>query len=286
LHLPALIFDFLIPFITHDAMMIGDSQHDEELNAAVSSGDTTELARLLQAAKPVNDRTVQSLLSKAAWKSNLAIVTFLLERYPSTPLEEETVRAAIYSGSIPLFSALMAKDPSIVTMQFDRRGTPLIVACQSKQPIDFLRFLLEAGADPNQDPEVAAFPITAVVYLHPDIGVVDLLLDHGARLEQSGAVAAAINRGNESMLRHLLERGAGLEQDAIYLGVDPGKGWFPLHVALRKGHVGVLKILLDRGVDVGAVDANGMTVLEVAEEMSNNGQDMSEAIQLLQSYKA
>lgn len=266
--------------------MMEDSQRDDELNAAVSSGDAAELARLLQAAELVSDRTVQSLLSKAAWKSNLAIITFLLERYPSTPLEEETVRAAVYSGSIPLFSALMAKDPSIITMQFDKRGTPLIVACHSKQPIDFLRFLLEAGADPNQDPDCTAYPITLVVYLHPDIGVVDLLLHHGARLEQSGAVAAAINRGNESMLRHLLERSAGLERDAIDLAIDPRKGWFPLHVALRKGHVGVLKILLDHGVDVAAADAKGMTVMEMAEEMSNQGQDMSEVIQLLQSYEA
>lgn len=265
---------------------MGNSQRDEELNAAVSSGDTTELTRLLQAAEPASDRTVQSLLSKAAWKSNLPIITSLLEKYPSTPLEEETVRAAVYSGSIPLFSALMGKDPSIINMQFDKRGTPLIVACQSKQPIDFLRFLLEAGADPNQDPEVAAYPITAVVYLHPDIDVVDLLLDYGAKLDQSGAVAAAVNRGNESMLRHLLERGARLGQDAIDLRFDLGTGWFPLHVALRKGHVGVLKILLDHGVDVGAVDAHGMTVMEVAEEMSNKGQDMSKVIQLLQSHKA
>lgn len=254
---------------------------EEELQSAASTGDVDQLSLLMQDAEPLSEKLVQALMSRAAWKSHLPIITFLFEQFPFVPLEEETIRAAVYSGSIPLFSALMARDSSVINMQFDKRGTPLIVAYTSKQPIDFLHFLLESGADPNQDPEVTAYPIAIAAYFHTDLKVVDLLLDHGARLERSGALSVAARRGNESMLRHLLHHGAKPEFDATELGSQQS----PLHVAVRQRHVGILKILLEYGADARHVDSKGKTVMDVAKEMVESGEDMSEIMQLLDSYE-
>lgn len=98
-------------------------------------------------------------------------------------LNEETIRAAVYSGSIDLFATLLSKDPTIINYQFDRRGTPLALACQSQQPVNFLEFLLKQGADPNQDPDVAPFPLASVAAFYSDTSAAALLLEHGAKLE-------------------------------------------------------------------------------------------------------
>lgn len=253
------------------------SNVEDELRAAATSGDIDQLTRLIPVSEPLSNETVNALVSAAAWKVNTSIVAFLLAKFPSVPLAEEPVRAAAYSGSIPLFSSLIERDPSIVNMQFDKRGTALITACMSRKPPEFLRFLLEAGADPNQDPDVATYPIGLVAFFYTDLSVVDLLLEYGARIERSGALSAAARSGNESMLRHLLRRGAMFETD------DPESGLYeyPVHIAVKKGHIGVLRILLDLGAAGSIVNAKGVTAIKAAEEMEEKGQDMSEILALL-----
>lgn len=252
---------------------------EDQLKAVAASGDVDQLKHLLHTIEPVSDDTAQTLLTEAAWKSQLSVVEFLIAEFPATPLHEDTIRAAVYSGSIPLFQALMSKDPSVVKIQFDRRGTPLIIACMGKQSVEFLRFLLEAGADPNQDPDAASFPLALVAAFYTDTSAVDLLLEHGAKLERSGALCAAAQCGNELMVRYFLQRGAKPETDATEIGT----GQPPLHVAARKGHVGVSRILLDHGADASVVDSKGMTAKAAAEEMEKKGHDMSEILELLRT---
>lgn len=256
-------------------------QKEEELQAAASSGDLDQLKHLVQATEPLSDGIVQTLLSKAAWKSQLPIIAFLLGHFPSVPLEEETVRAAIYSRSIPLFKTLLARDPSIITMQFDMRGTPLTVACLSKQSAEFLRMMLEAGADQNQDPDTTAYPLALVARFYDDPGVLDLLLEHGAKLEKSGALGGATVRGNEVMLRHLLQRGAKPATDITERKYDVSA----LHCAASRGRVNIARILLEHGASASEVDFKGRTALAVAEEKEQKGEDRAEIIELLKGYE-
>ncbi|KAF4957609.1 hypothetical protein FSARC_11248 [Fusarium sarcochroum] len=184
----------------------------------------------------------------------------------------------MYTGSIPIVEALLTRDPQVINMQFDRVGTPLIVACHSRQSFEFLKFLLEAGADPNQDPECAAFPLVIVAAFYNDPAVIDLLVQHGARLEESGALATAAGFGNEPMLRHLLDRGARL--DPIHAS--------PLHAAIRAGHrgvkaghVAVVRILLQHGVDPNAANSSGTTPIEFANQLRAQGKDMLNMMDVL-----
>lgn len=252
---------------------------EDSFITVASAGDVDQLRTLLtDGQESPSEEIIQNLLTTAAKSSHLDVVTFLLAQYPSTPLNEEIVRAAVNTGSISIFAALLARDPSLINMHFDKRGTPLTVACMGQQKVEYLRFLLEAGADPNQDPDAAAFPLALVAALYADPALIDLLLQHGARLERSGALAAAAHLGNEPMLRRLLERGAHPDADADAMG----NGASPLHVAVSAGHGGVARILLRHGgADPNAADASGTTAIELAKQMRLQGKDMSEMIEVL-----
>ncbi|KAM0541482.1 hypothetical protein ACHAPJ_013217 [Fusarium lateritium] len=254
----------------------------QSLIATASAGNVDQMRTLLTAGQESpSEETIQTLLTTAAKGSHLDTVNFLLESYPSVLLEEEIVRAAVNTGSIPVFQALLNQDPQVINMTFDKRGTPLIVACMGQQTPEYLKFLLEAGADPNQDPDAAAFPLALVAGLYNDPTVIDLLLQHGARLERSGALAAAAWRGKESMLRCLLNRGARLDADARDVGIHAS----PLHVAVRAGRVGVAKILLQHGADPSATDASGTTAIEVVHRMTLQGKDMGEMVEVLRGSR-
>lgn len=224
-----------------------------------------------------SEETIQNALTIAVKSSHLDVIKLLLNYYPSIPLNEEIVRAAVNTGSIPIFETLLAYDPSIINMQFDHRGTPLIVACMGRQSISYFNFLLEAGADPNQDPDAAAFPLALVAALYLDPNVIDLLLSYGAKMEYSGAIAAAARRGNEIMLRRLLDRGARVEDDDTGLA----SGSSPLHIAVRAGHFGVVKMLLEHGADATARDAGGATVFDLIKRMGDDGKDVSQMSKIL-----
>ncbi|KAI2609376.1 ankyrin repeat-containing domain protein [Hypoxylon fragiforme] len=242
------------------------------LMEAVAAGRVAELEQFLATKEEPSAETIQSLLAKAAWESQLPVVEFLVSRYPSVPLNEETVRAAIYSSSTDLVSALLAKDPSIINWQFDRRGTPIALACVSKQPVEFVEFLLRAGADPNLDPDVTPLPLAGAAF-HQDIGAIGVLLKYGAKLEGSGALGVAASRGHEAVVRYLMERGARPETDTSKVGSPESA----VHYAVRKGHLGVLRIFLEYGLE------RRMLMDIVTEEESKEGKDMSAVKELAAS---
>jgi len=254
------------------------STFTDELFALASTGDLSQLETILLKEKesPL-DETVQELLAIAAKESHTAVVNLFLTKYTSVPLNEEIVRNAVKSGSIPIMKALLARNPSAINMPFDHYGSPLIVACMGRKNIDYLWYLLEAGADPNQDPDAATFPLAIVAALYKDPAVIDILLQSGARLERSGALGAAARLGNELMMSRLLERGAQPETDAI----RPSERGSALHTAVEAGHVGVTRMLLQHGADTKAVDGNGMAAIDIARKIEEKGKDMSQILELL-----
>lgn len=251
---------------------------EDSLLSIASAGDVAQMRALLTTRQePPSEETIQNALTAAIKSSHLDILKFMLHQYPFTSLNEEIVRGAVNTGSISIFETLLARDPSIINMQFDRRGTPLVVACMGQQKIQYLKFLLDAGADPNQDPDAAAFPLALVAALYSDPAVIDLLLHYGAHLERSGALAAAARRGNETMLLRLLDRGARLEDDAPDVSNDTP----PLHIAVKSGHLGVVRILLKHGADIHTTDAKGFTAIDVLRQMRADGKDVSEMSEIL-----
>ncbi|KAJ4326838.1 hypothetical protein N0V84_002761 [Fusarium piperis] len=262
------------------------------LASVAASGDVERLRHLLAAEEesPPSEATIQYLLSSASWAERISVVEFLLAEYPPGKFAEEPIRAAIYSGSMPLISAFLRVDPSILLMQYDRQGSALIAACRSRQRPEFIRFLLEAGADPNQDPDCAYLPPlgwAAGWYQksYPGTEVIDMLLDYGAETAHSGALRWAARGNHEDVVLRLLERGADHETDSTEHVVLQGKQAPALHEAASRGYVGVMRILLEHGVDVNCKSSNGSTALDEAERIEAlTGTDLSAAKDLLRSW--
>lgn len=262
------------------------------LASVAASGDLERLRHVLAAEEesPPSEATIQYLLAAASWAEKIPVVEFLLAEYPPRKVAEEPIRAAIYSGSMPLVSAFLRADPSILLMQYERQGSALIAACRSRQRPEFIRFLLEAGADPNQDPDCAYLPPlgwAAGWYQksYPGTEVVDMLLDYGAETAGSGALRWAARGNHEDVVRRLLERGADHDKDLIGHTELRGSQALALHEAASRGHVGVMRILLEHGVDVNCTSGNGKTALDEAGRIEAlTGTDLSAAKELLMSW--
>ncbi|KAI8808722.1 acyl CoA binding protein-domain-containing protein [Cladochytrium replicatum] len=82
----------------------------------------------------------------------------------------------------------------------------------------------------------------------------------------------AVDQGNDQMVRVLLERGAEV-------GVRDDVGQTPLHYASLLERVDICKILLDRGADPSAVDHDGITPLQLVRESSESYQSLRELLQ-------
>lgn len=260
------------------------SDLEDSLVSMALAGHVTQIRDLFSASKESpSEELVQRLLAAATKSSHLGVVAFLLRQHPSVSLTEEIVRGAVNTGSIGVLGALLTHDPSIINMQFDRRGTPLVVACMGRQRVEFLQFLLEAGADPNQDPDGATFPLALVAALYSDPAAIDLLLQHDACLDHSGALAAAARRGNKTMVLHLLQHGASPRSDGPL--VVSRSSDTPLHTAVKFGHLEIVKILLQYGADPTITDAGGATPVEVAEEMKLGGKEVSKMLEALEECR-
>lgn len=227
------------------------------------------------------DETIQHLLVAAAKGEKLEVVNFLLDQYPTVPLDEEIFRGAVNTGSIPVTKALLARDPAIINMPFDHRGSALIVACMGRQKVEYLQFLLEAGADPNMDPDAAAYPLVLVASLYTDPDAVDLLVKHGANLHGTGALACAAQKGREAMVLRLLKCGARPDDQAKRYRTYGG---IPLHGAVSHGHEGVVRSLLQHGADPHVTDHNCSTAMEVAKKMELDGKDVSNILEILENH--
>ena len=204
-------------------------------------------------------------MTEAIKNNHAHIARYLLSISPNIPVNEDVIRWSIYAGSVPLLSDLLAKDPSILNMDFDMRGTPLAVAVMSKQPLSFLNFLLCSGADPNKPPNPLPMPLALAAKRYNTTAAVDLLLEYGANLEFSRVLHAATHGGNVEMVRHLLQQGARPVMDVPKTPLPA----LALHMAVKKGSVEITKMLMDYGADAMATDADGKTAIDLAETIGN-----------------
>ncbi|NEX62841.1 ankyrin repeat domain-containing protein [Noviherbaspirillum galbum] len=171
--------------------------------------------------------------------------------------------------------------------ELDRHGAPLLARVSAAGDVDAARCLLAAGASVIAGHGYNAPLLRAVLDGHPEIA--NLLLAHGAdvlgpQLCNMTALDLCVRSQDPEfdadaryeMLQHLL--------GAIDAIVAPGRHWhatggkpvrsrlegeLPLHVASVRNDPLLLRSLLDKGIKIDAVDAQGNTALHRAAELGN-----------------
>src|SRR5216683_5243955 len=141
--------------------------------------------------------------------------------------------AAIRSGDLETFKALVIQDPTLATSR-SSTSHPTLLQCVALEGqgdgkdkpnnVEMARVLIEAGAELNE-PMVAASSID-------NQAVAELLLDHGAAIDGTGGwspLEEALYWNSRDVLALLLERGAAVQNLRIAAGLgrpDLIEGYF------------------------------------------------------------
>lgn len=140
--------------------------------------------------------------------------------------------------------------------------------------VEFTRFLLEHGQNPNTHHTVYPGELEAITYAiafeNASLEILRLLLEHGAEIEGTGAAIAAAEVGNLEALEMLVEHGVDLEE-SIFWGIDTQDNPFDsegtaLYRACRCGQSKAAEFLLSIGANGNARDAPGRSCVDVARE--------------------
>lgn len=237
------------------------------LNAAAGNGQTELLKLLIEQGAEVNlpDSEGRTPLEMAAMQNNTNAAKLLLG-------SKAAVEAKDRSGNTPLHEAAKAGNAEFVSLLLESRAavdptnssdaTPLLLAVVNNRT-DAVRVLLQHKADPNREgvapnpfnPNEAkrSLPILFAIWRGDD-NIVKLLLDAGANPEKDSQyevpLFTAITYNRVDAVQILLEHGA-----------DPNrvvKGIRPLNHALRqKKDARIAHLLLDKGADANAADSEG-----------------------------
>ena len=179
-------------------------------------------------------------------------------------------------------------------------GNSLLYVAASKNQLNKIRFLLEKGANVNFKNERGATPLN-VACDRTALDAVQLLIDGGAD------VNTRTNRGNTPLSCAASGKGCTLLNTYAFnttydftnvaeILLDNGADvnlLNPLLIAARSGNLKMVQLLLAKGANINATDAEGQNVLQIAEQEGHTNivkflkdYETVEAIHLLQNTNA
>ena len=151
---------------------------------------------------------------------------------------------ALRAGDKPAFKKLLSEDPKAGKLKGPEGSTPLMYAALYGDS-DWVRLLLESGADPNSRNDAGT---TALMWALADAEKTRLLLDHRADVNarsddgRTPLIIAASQHGSGAVVKLLLDRGANpAVKCASYLGEMT-----PLSYAALAGDESVFQMLIER----------------------------------------
>lgn len=160
-----------------------------------------------------------------------------------------------------------------------------------------VRLLLAKGAEVNAKSKQGHTALSIAAAREGSAEVVKALLDHGAALTGINSLGAAALNGDVQVVKLLLEKGAdpndvnklggsppasakraeelkkiaGTRQPPLRFGTEVNIGGTPLMYAAVAGNTEILKLLLEKGVDIKARSNSNGTALILAAQMGKLG---------------
>ncbi len=199
--------------------------------------------------------------------------------------------AAIANNCEEIAIALIGRGAVPFARNSDGEGI-LSIAIESRN-VNIVKMLLDAGVPPKENWHRRSSVLTGTLK-DGDRAMFNLLLDHGADVNESDALMFAVSKNDEQLVELLLSKGAKVntrtreldDEDMILHHFSFGDT--PLHVAVRKGNPKIVKMLLDKKARPDATNDDDETpydlamklgkkeVIEIFEEhVLRNGEDYS-----------
>lgn len=237
---------------------------------ACSRADLLSLKEVLSAPSiEVDNGLIFKLLIIAIQNKNPYIVQWLLDTYDISHLDPSVWYAAAAEADIGTIDLLYAKYPSCMTEMVEdhARGTILGLALYAARPKAFIQHLLDLGSDAGcVDAPFTPLGLAAGAYETPD--VLELLINHGAVVKRSSALAQAAQEGRMANIKYLFGQGADIN--------DPGKRgvpYLPLHTAVKFAEPNVVRLLLEESpikADFTLLNHDEKTVWDLAHARGNS----------------
>lgn len=204
----------------------------------------------------------------AALHSDPEVITMLLEAGADPERAVFQRRSALLisakcRGSIPVARVLLDHGAEVDTPDVGAT-TPLIAACINAHPVEYIRFLLETGADPNATMiGNKVTPLNSSARYHHNPTVIKLLLDYKADVHAKGSgtntvIGAACGwNPNIEFIKVLIEAGG-------QINLPNSIGRTPVMFAALRNTPEVMLYLIDNGADLEHADDYGETPLSIA----------------------
>ncbi len=234
---------------------------DTVLHVATLGGVGTDVLGLLVSnGAPINERNKQGVtpLSLAIEQGNMEHVVFYAQAGADINAEDmegnTPLSRALENSAIDMLKTLVT--PKNILSKDSAGNTPLHIAILKDSPFEYVKYLIDSGADVNaRNKNGDSILYLTVTKNKKDVG--DLLLSKGADI-------FATNTENNSPLRIALTNGGQVQDWLITsrtLNTTDGSGNTPLHYAAEWKLNEALSGLIQKGANVNAVNANGESAL-------------------------
>lgn len=256
-----------------------------ERNAQVKAGSRTTPEQRAANVMPFQNPPAPSrrgpsaatLLQIAGWRGNPEMIKLLKDH--GAEITSLTI-AAILGDMVEV--KRFVNQGADVNETGEGSDTPLTGAAR-RGHTEVARFLLEKGADVNKGRDHDGWTALRGAAQRGHKDTVQLLLDNGANVDERDeklwtALMGAAWEGRLEIVKLLLDRGADVNAR------NKGDG-SPLIMAVTNDRTDVVELLLGKGADPNARIKEGLTVLELAEDVSGDKTN-TEVIALLKARGA
>jgi len=250
---------------------------ESQILAAAASGDVD----LTKSLFPTD--LLSKIASKGAKAGHPSILSWALENGLTIPPESTNnpvFHAAFESGSIPIFQTLLDHGVELEKHSSDYYGDALAHACM-KGNLPLIKFLLEKGHGVNLGRRCNGRVGVVWAVTHDSFSdrqglkkdedhgleIIKVLLEHGLKVEGTGAAIAAAEKDNKEALIMILDAGASMEEVCNWRGGerDREEGTALFRACLR-GKDRTVEYLLGRGAKRDVMSWEGRGCYEVAEQ--------------------
>ena len=235
-----------------------------------------------------------NLLTPAADGGQAAIFAYIWDTflYPSNkdegstkskswpPISWHCLLAAAYKGSISLAQVFFDRNPDcfndaapMPAMYADvivRHGQQFAKAIRSDR-YEYIDFMLSHNGNLavvfEQGHDILRMVVNCAVDDDVIVKRVRFLASRGAEVERSGALRLMVAGGAEDIAAVLIKLGVDVNSlETRKSSRDAKKGESALMIAARLGSTSMVKLLLQAGADVGIVNGEGRTAVDLANE--------------------